>query len=110
VVIRLLLPSYGVHSLLHSLPTRRSSDLGQMLASGSFDHTVRVWDIANEACIQIFAEHTSTVIAVAWSPDGKDLNTRFVGNIPNRSEEHTSELQSREKLVCRPLLEIKKTS
>src|SRR5690606_41996205 len=24
-----------------------------------------------------------------------------------RSEEHTSELQSREKLVCRPLLEIK---
>src|SRR5690606_42160952 len=26
-----------------------------------------------------------------------------------RSEEHTSELQSREKLVCRPLLEKKKT-
>src|SRR5690606_41413289 len=27
----------------------------------------------------------------------------------NRSEEHTSELQSREKLVCRPLLEIEKS-
>src|SRR5690606_40881283 len=27
-----------------------------------------------------------------------------------RSEEHTSELQSREKLVCRPLLEKKKKS
>src|SRR5690606_40095071 len=27
-----------------------------------------------------------------------------------RSEEHTSELQSREKLVCRPLLEKKKTN
>src|SRR5690606_41191302 len=28
---------------------------------------------------------------------------------PNRSEEHTSELQSRENLVCRLLLEKKKT-
>src|SRR5690606_40170599 len=30
-------------------------------------------------------------------------------NIPGRSEEHTSELQSRENLVCRLLLEKKKT-
>src|SRR5207342_3971826 len=30
--------------------------------------------------------------------------------IPVRSEEHTSELQSREKLVCRLLLEKKKTT
>src|SRR5690606_40280231 len=29
-------------------------------------------------------------------------------NIPSRSEEHTSELQSRENLVCRLLLEKKK--
>src|SRR3712207_8494456 len=28
---------------------------------------------------------------------------------PSRSEEHTSELQSRQYLVCRPLLEKKKT-
>src|SRR5690606_39852447 len=32
------------------------------------------------------------------------------GNRRSRSEEHTSELQSREKLVCRLLLEKKKTS
>src|SRR3712207_7996363 len=31
-----------------------------------------------------------------------------VGNIPGRSEEHTSELQSRQYLVCRLLLEKKK--
>src|SRR5690606_42135065 len=31
-------------------------------------------------------------------------------NAPNRSEEHTSELQSRENLVCRLLLEKKKHS
>src|SRR5690606_39537653 len=30
------------------------------------------------------------------------------GSPPRRSEEHTSELQSRENLVCRPLLEKKK--
>src|SRR3712207_6975576 len=31
-----------------------------------------------------------------------------VGNCPSRSEEHTSELQSRQYLVCRLLLEKKK--
>src|SRR3712207_7809136 len=35
-------------------------------------------------------------------PDGR--------NLPGRSEEHTSELQSRQYLVCRLLLEKKKTS
>src|SRR5690606_39546082 len=32
------------------------------------------------------------------------------GRFTRRSEEHTSELQSRENLVCRPLLEKKKNS
>src|SRR5690606_39591393 len=33
---------------------------------------------------------------------------RYINNFKNRSEEHTSELQSRENLVCRLLLEKKK--
>src|SRR3712207_7732186 len=33
---------------------------------------------------------------------------RFVHTLPDRSEEHTSELQSRQYLVCRLLLEKKK--
>src|SRR5215475_5312606 len=47
--------------------------------------------------------------------DGRHLGQRrhapFGGHAeqPQRSEEHTSELQSREKLVCRLLLEKKKT-
>src|SRR5436309_12044743 len=45
-------------------------------------------------------------------PDGKDASGYLVnaerGNAPGRSEEHTSELQSRENLVCRLLLEKKK--
>src|SRR5690606_40506941 len=36
------------------------------------------------------------------------LNAQFHGEQANRSEEHTSELQSRENLVCRLLLEKKK--
>src|SRR5258708_16654628 len=36
------------------------------------------------------------------------LHRRFAGNRPRRSEEHTSELQSPDHLVCRLLLEKKK--
>src|SRR5436309_11371921 len=39
---------------------------------------------------------------------GKDVYDRFIAANPFRSEEHTSELQSRENLVCRLLLEKKK--
>src|SRR5690606_41066596 len=37
-----------------------------------------------------------------------DFNPTRIDDIVNRSEEHTSELQSRENLVCRLLLEKKK--
>src|SRR5690606_40673843 len=40
-----------------------------------------------------------------WLKDDEELN-----HIPVRSEEHTSELQSRENLVCRLLLEKKNTN
>src|SRR3712207_7285587 len=35
--------------------------------------------------------------------------TRYAGRRPRRSEEHTSELQSRQYIVCRLLLEKKQT-
>src|SRR5690625_6661347 len=38
------------------------------------------------------------------------VKTRIEGSLPARSEEHTSELQSRGHLVCRLLLEKKKTT
>src|SRR5690606_42005163 len=46
-----------------------------------------------------------------WSNDfATGLDRRLVGyGMASRSEEHTSELQSREKIVCRLLLEKKKT-
>src|SRR5690625_1485265 len=39
----------------------------------------------------------------------KDLGVNYLRTSTNRSEEHTSELQSRGHLVCRLLLEKKKT-
>src|SRR3712207_7150744 len=43
-----------------------------------------------------------------YTPSGRSIQTQ--GITPNRSEEHTSELQSRQYLVCRLLLEKKKIS
>src|SRR5438445_2717381 len=41
-------------------------------------------------------------------PAAPSFMDRYSGTIENRSEEHTSELQSRQYLVCRLLLEKKK--
>src|SRR3712207_7149735 len=46
------------------------------------------------------------VTSVAWCSPGKAYGVRTA--IDRRSEEHTSELQSRQYLVCRLLLEKKK--
>src|SRR5690606_39764697 len=71
------------HRHLHSFPTRRSSDL---------------------------SKPRNPRIGLKWCPP---FSTRTGSPFPwkrraPRSEEHTSELQSRENLVCRLLLEKKK--
>src|SRR5436309_9403394 len=55
--------------------------------------------------------HNSTASRVSLhSPGRSSRSTRVAGPTPRRSEEHTSELQSRENLVCRLLLEKKNTN
>src|SRR5699024_12831215 len=76
-------PSYGHHRHLHSFPTRRSSDLS---AAGEFE---------SSGC-----ELLTQLVRVRGQV--------AVGTELDRSEEHTSELQSRFDLVCRLLLEKKK--
>ncbi|VFN01706.1 MAG: WD domain-containing protein, G-beta repeat-containing protein [Candidatus Kentron sp. G] len=46
---------------------------GSMLASGSFDNTVRLWDVATGREIARLTGHGSLVRSVAFSPDGSRL-------------------------------------
>src|SRR5690606_39989443 len=95
---------------LHPLPTRRSSDLlidparGRLVVPGGL--------AAGDA---VFAQHyhfgLTHWVGAGPFPHVADLSPddEVTGELPSgRSEEHTSELQSRESLVCRPLLEKKK--
>src|SRR5690606_41891408 len=92
---------------LHSFPTRRSSDL-----SVSSNTTVSVTaPTASDGGALKVKKGLSVWDAVAILV-GVVVGIGIFGFPPlvaqNRSEEHTSELQSRENLVCRLLLEKKK--
>lgn len=46
---------------------------GGRIASGSRDHTVRVWDGQTGAHTKTLEGHSGTVFSVAWSPDGRHI-------------------------------------
>ncbi len=48
---------------------------GRTLASGSGDHTARLWDVASGAAVASLSGHTDAVYAVAFAPDGRTLAT-----------------------------------
>src|SRR5438552_11887720 len=76
------------HRDLHSFPTRRSSDLDLLWRWGEEgDHLPR------------FTRRL---------PRGPERRPRYGIELDLRSEEHTSELQSPDHIVCRLLLEKKK--
>src|SRR5690606_42081339 len=93
------------HPALHSFPTRRSSDLialDDLLCGCAARFDTR----AAQAGIRL---NVSTD-AQGWLSADRHYLDRMLANLVDnaRSEEHTSELQSRENLVCRLLLEKKK--
>src|SRR3712207_7188227 len=53
-------------------------------------------------------DHGATVSVYLSDPDGNGIELYYDRPREERSEEHTSELQSRQYLVCRLLLEKKK--
>src|SRR5690606_41480846 len=88
---------YGGHRDLRSFPTRRSSDLTDFPGPKG---------LAMEK--HIVKKFCSTAELFGWwlQPENQILKATLY--VHDRSEEHTSELQSRENLVCRLLLEKKK--
>ncbi len=49
------------------------SSNGKILASGSWDNTVRLWDVETRKEIVTLTGHTGPVYSIAFSPDGKML-------------------------------------
>ena len=65
---------------------------GKTLASGSDDHTVRLWDVRTGELLHTLEEHTYLVLSVAFSPDGKTLASSDGGNTIRLWDTHTFQL------------------
>src|SRR5690606_41204248 len=76
-----------------------STSLNDRVLSFTFDHIMLPDSNTNEPGSHGFAQFS--IRPVGMSPGSS------VENFADRSEEHTSELQSRENLVCRRMLEKK---
>src|SRR5699024_11323724 len=88
------------HQHLHSLPTRRSSDLECPVPA--LFQTLELSFPGLSSC-------SNTVMSISGATSFKIVpKVALITPAPIRSEEHTSELQSRFDLVCRLLLEKKK--
>src|SRR5690606_39354676 len=83
-------------------PTRRSSDLETDLRKADFA------DFRVDAEMMEIARKDALFMHCLPAHRGEEVEADVIDG--PRSEEHTSELQSREKLVCRLLLEKKKTA
>src|SRR5207302_7842462 len=94
---------------LHSFPTRRSSDLVLLSQGRSVGYAV-VGALQDPRKETLGYRDLFTVrVALRLPGEMTDLVLgRGAKEAGARSEEHTSELQSRENLVCRLLLEKKK--
>lgn len=63
----------GMHAASVSIGDIAYSPDGNTLASGGYDHAIRLWDAATGQIKATFPEHESRVTCIAFSPDGRTL-------------------------------------
>src|SRR5690606_41385052 len=103
----LFISSSGETGFLYSFPTRRSSDLAHV-AAGVSAVPPRPAARAGVAALDLERAPTPSMAGMESFLTIEQMARRAGLSAHARSEEHTSELQSRENLVCRLLLEKKK--
>src|SRR5690606_38270832 len=88
----------------HVIVTNHAFLLNQRMTNQSILENVDayIWDEAHQVVQAAVSQYEKTFVYTQWKYIFGQLGTY------DRSEEHTSELQSRENLVCRLLLEKKK--
>src|SRR5690606_41560887 len=106
-----LLSVFGVSSYysgdlcdLPSFPTRRSSDRSSTEAQIGFSISMGTPASATRSAVSTWYGVGTQMLTASATPR---IASSEPATVAPRSEEHTSELQSRENLVCRLLLEKK---
>src|SRR5690606_41125854 len=104
------LPVPRHHSHLPSFPTRRSSDLFNQRVTQRTVPWLEFFHPYKHVCQMLwkFSFYFYSLFAPLVHYLHPTATVSLKPNLKQRSEEHTSELQSRENLVCRLLLEKKK--
>src|SRR5690606_41292485 len=102
--------STAVHTSLHTFPTRRSSDLHILTPHKVLKHGKLITDGSNSHAFYADIDFNGTVVRLIniylqpFQLQKSMVRPTSDASVNQRSEEHTSELQSRENLVCRLLL------
>src|SRR5690606_40585127 len=106
--LHVLPPQYNTQHEQLSFPTRRSSDLNETtLGFIGIQHNYKNESVTRIHKIYLLPETQGKGIGKKVIEEIQKMALQNHSKTLSRSEEHTSELQSRENLVCRLLLEKK---